>query len=244
MTPLFYSLTLFASMTVAIISIIYIKTVINNNTNYLIILYIIMWDLFLIICLTQLYGMVSIGFISFFVHIQLFKYKYNEINLQINKSFKYKVNNLLFNAIREHKLTTGIVKKLNDNVCVWIFILYFFCPIILNLLLYFSQTTELLVIQIFVASIAFGEVAIVYLLTYVCANVTKSAHKPLRILHQFMINSDLSYRQRLKIMDFINFLSGPDIGFYCLDFFPMNSFENYSFIIKTLMTYFLIRSLF
>ena len=42
-----------------------------------------------------------------------------------------------------------------------------------------------------------------------------------------LIKNRLTFRQRWKLLAFIEKLSGRPIGFYCYDLFPMNNYEFY-----------------
>ena len=57
-----------------------------------------------------------------------------------------------------------------------------------------------------------------------CTSVNKSAHKPYPRLFSILSKDSIpmTYRQRWKLLQFIETLSGQPIGFYCLDLFPMN----------------------
>ena len=57
--------------------------------------------------------------------------------------------------------------------------------------------------------------------------MTIPAHKSYKLMFRVLSSRKMNFsiREKLKIMQFIEKLSGPDIGFYCLDFFPMNGYE-------------------
>ena len=75
------------------------------------------------------------------------------------------------------------------------------------------------------------------------SRVSKASILPLKYLHRFMTENQLPLKERLKTMEMIERLSGPDIGFYCYDLFPMNSYEFYIYVANCCKNYFLINSL-
>ena len=76
--------------------------------------------------------------------------------------------------------------------------------------------------------------------------ITTYAHKPYNLLYSYLTQSRLTIpvKHRLKIQTFIERLSGPDIGFYCYDLFPMNNYEFYQYVYISGLNYFLLISFF
>ena len=58
------------------------------------------------------------------------------------------------------------------------------------------------------------------------AMVITGAHGFYPTLNSMMARKPMSVRLKLKVLSLIEKLSGPEIGFYCFDFFP---FTNYAF---------------
>ena len=70
-------------------------------------------------------------------------------------------------------------------------------------------------------------------ITLIGTSINLAAHKPYKIMFTYMNRKRyrVPLRNRLKSMSFIERLSGPPIGYYCYDLFPVNSWELYqSFI--------------
>ena len=80
-------------------------------------------------------------------------------------------------------------------------------------------------------------------LLYLTASVRKSAHNSHAIMYSFLAQRRVSIRLKLKILSFIEKLSGPDIGFYCYNFFPINNYEFYQYITNWIISYLLIYNL-
>ena len=76
------------------------------------------------------------------------------------------------------------------------------------------------------------------------ASVTTVAHKSRPLLYSFLLNSNPSVNQRMKIEAFISRLSGPEIGFYVLDLFVMNNREFFEYCYQLFIVYTLLIRLF
>ena len=60
--------------------------------------------------------------------------------------------------------------------------------------------------------------------------VNKGAHKSYPVLFSHLTQRYMPLWLRIKLMAFIERKSGPDIGFYCYDLFPMINYEFYQYI--------------
>ena len=83
---------------------------------------------------------------------------------------------------------------------------------------------------------------LLYVVNNLCASVSSAAHKSYPMMYSFLIrnNTKIATKRKLKILAFIEKLSGPEIGIYCYDLFPMNNYEFYDFITSWAANYFLI----
>ena len=79
-----------------------------------------------------------------------------------------------------------------------------------------------------------------------CKLICTRAHHAYSNLFTILVNKNIrmNYKQRLKLMSFMEKLSGPQIGFYCYDLFAMNSNGFYEYITIYVSNYLLIISLF
>ena len=80
-------------------------------------------------------------------------------------------------------------------------------------------------------------------MNFLSSLIRRTAHRPRLLLYKYLDRS-LTLRHRMKIMAFIEKLCGPDIGFYCLDLFPMNNYEFYLYITNCVKNYILFDQLF
>ena len=86
--------------------------------------------------------------------------------------------------------------------------------------------------------------SVVFSLNLFSCFVIDSVHKPKYQLYRYLTKSNLTVNQRIKIQSFIEKLCGPDIGFYCLDLFPMNNFEFYVYCVNCVKNYILFNQTF
>ena len=81
----------------------------------------------------------------------------------------------------------------------------------------------------------------VFLSNAMCARFSRQAHKGYGVLHSFMAQYRITRYESLKVQAFVERLStGPHIGFYCLDVFPMNDYEFYQYLTIVAKNYFLL----
>ena len=86
--------------------------------------------------------------------------------------------------------------------------------------------------------------SVVFLINITSTWVGSAAHMSYSKMYSIMNDNRCPAITRLKIMSFIERLSGPEIGMYCYDLFAMNNWEFYQFLYLFGSNYFLIMSLF
>jgi hypothetical protein len=71
--------------------------------------------------------------------------------------------------------------------------------------------------------------------------MSNSAHASSLVINNLMAENriKISFREKQKIVSFLDKLSGPPIAVYCLDLFPLNNREFYIFIGAIFSNYFL-----
>ena len=194
--------------------------------------------LFSALCSAVMFAMVS---------TEYFKYKFNEINDKIELSLKQLNIGLLMNAIVEHNYMERLIRHINDLFRAWIFIIYYIMTFAVEMFLYVSHKEDVLLIGRIVAIlILIIFVVFISYLTMIASMATSAAHRPYSRCYSILLSKRirLTFQQRLKLLSFTEKLSGPDIGFYCYDLFPVNSYELYQYICISGVNYFLIMSLF
>ena len=75
-----------------------------------------------------------------------------------------------------------------------------------------------------------------------CARVNTTAYKSRSVLYSYICakNTRISYKNRLKLMAFMERLSAKDIGFYCYDMFLMNNYEFMQYVIWFMVNHLLL----
>ena len=178
---------------------------------------------------------------------QYLKFKFEEINTKIELSLKQMNIRLLMNAIHEHNYVERLTRDINYGFCRMNFMIYYFLTLSSQLILYMSQRDDILLInKISFRVLAMGYIISILVINLSCNQISSRAHKSYSILFSISVNENIrmSLKQRLKLMSFMEKLSGPQIGFYCYDLFAMNSNRFYHYICIYVSNYILIASLF
>ena len=147
-------------------------------------------------------------------------------------------------AIDGHNSVVRVCEEQNRLFKVFLFSMYYIGSpaVILGFNLSRSNTLDPFIKYSFTIFVAIV-LSVVFCLNLFNALITKTAQKPR--LHQYRyLNRRLTFRYRMRIMAFIERLCGPDIGFYCLDLFPMNNYEFYLYITNCVENYMLFQDLF
>ena len=148
------------------------------------------------------------------------------------------------NAIIEHNIVSKYTEELNNVFKYIIFILYYLDTLFLMFLLYISHANDTYFYFRFASIIVFVLIFVYnYSVNLFSSLIMQSSSKPVSVLYQILSLKGLTIRERLKIQSFIERLSESDIGFYCLDLFPMNEYEFYLYSINCAKTYFLVLQL-
>ena len=178
------------------------------------------------------------------------KHKFNEINKKISLGIKYSNLRLLMIAFREHNYIEIKVKQLNHFFRIITFLIYYIGTIVGQIFLYITHhkdTTPIIRLVYTIISVALLFILLIFNLMSV--SLSNSAHKSYSQLFcmdykKLKIKNRLTFRQRWKLLAFIEKLSGPTIGYYCLDLFPLNSYELYQYLYIAGCNYFLIMNFF
>ena len=133
---------------------------------------------------------------------------------------------------------------MNEFFSVILFILYYLAtPSILITLYIVLEKDTSWAFRLGSITYAFTILVSIFAMNLLSSRISHSARKPMKHLFRYLTDNRLSSKQRLKTMSLIELLSGPDIGFYCLDLFPLNSFEFHLFVVNSIKLYILISSL-
>ena len=205
---------------------------------------ILFWTSLQFIWTLHFYGIVSVGFVVWFMTTLYLKYKFEEINENIEIGIEFKSYKSLISSIERHQLATQLTKQFNDFFSYILFSMYYFATPALQILIYLTHAKDTGFYPRFVFAFVFSVVfRALFSSTLMCTMVSKAAHRSNKVLHRFILSPKLSFQRRLKIMAFIEKLSGPDIGYYCYNLFPMNYYELYKYISIIVLNYLLLLGL-
>ena len=202
------------------------------------------WNLFLFAFFTQLYALVSIGFVIWTLSSLYLKYKFNEVSDRIAFALRAQNKNELMSAISEHNSVSKQTEDLNEFFSKIIFVLYYFASPTLMILLYITGAEDTHTVLRFVAVFVFLIVfLVVFGMNLFSSLISGSSRKPRKLFFDYLFRNNFNPMEGLKVMAFIEKLSGPDIGFYCWNLFPMNNYRFYKYVVSCAITYFLILDL-
>ena len=203
-------------------------------------------NILIIITLDTIFTLCILGIILWFISVTYLKMKFNEINEKITKSFKSKDINLLMYSMKEHNYVEKMTRDVNQFLRANTFLLYYIAtPGFLTSIYATHKQDTTFSGRIMVFFVAVGGTVFLFSLNFMSTWVSTAAHKPYRMLCSLMFtNIRITTKERLKLLSFIEKLSGPDTGFYCYDLFPMNNYEFYQYICISISNYFLVMNLF
>ena len=197
------------------------------------------------IFLINVYATSTVGTVVWTLPSLYLKYKFNEINQQIQLSLHLKDPVLLMAAINEHHSIAKKTEDINHFFKYIIFIVYYPCMPTLMILAYLTKAHDTVLIIRFITIFIFILVfAINFLIALLSSPISRAAEKPRKYLYkcfaQRVFKNSLSKQNRLKILAFIERLGGHDIGFYCWNLFPMNYYHFYKYVAGFAITYILL----
>ena len=178
-------------------------------------------------------------------------FKFNEIYNRMYLSVKSMQNRMSYlilrNAIIDHAHFENLTIRLDHTYRVILFIGYYLLTPGGLAAAYGAHHKDTNIYMRFV--LAFNLVCmylIAITMTRLTANIAKSAKAPREIIFSYLSRTQLKFtsKQRLRLMSFVEHLSEREIGFYCYDLFPVNSYEFYEYLYNAGVNYFLIMSLF
>jgi len=136
------------------------------------------------------------------------------------------------------------VHRINGNIRHMFLICYFFSVPAIDLLVLLSIDKEIDTFNRILTSIcsAIGFI-LLFLINYSLAVVPKEAHRSYNKLNSIIARKPAK-PLNLAVLGLIEKLSGPVIGFYCLDLFPFTNFEFYLYIFNCIQYFMLLIRLF
>ena len=238
MLTFFYkSLTIFLSF-ISIYGLI--LAYLDTDSGYSL-FFVLIWSLLTLTWSFLFCAIITFYLIIWYLTALFLKYKFNEINETIEMSVRTQNLYSLMNSIKTHNCVSVLTHDLNKYCKVLIFIAYYFSTPTFDLVFYAShEKSSKLHFRLLAAFLFISIFSLLFMLNILSAKIIHSAHKSLPLLYKFLVENKLSIKNKLKIHTFIERLSGPRIGLYCLNLFPMNNYELYQYIMIASMNYILI----
>ena len=213
--------------------IVYLK-----SDSHLLLPLVLFWSLVTILWSFFFYSICAFFICITYIVTLFLKSKFDEIHQDMQRSINIRQ---LRKSIVEHDQICLLVVKFDKYFSVILFIIYYSGTPAVQLIAYVSHHNDTILLFRFVAaSVSIGFATLLFLLNYQSALVQKSAIKPYQTIFSVIAKHKLSYRQMLTVENFLCRLSGPDIGFHCLNMFPMNNYEFYQYVSVAMTNYFLI----
>ena len=206
------------------------------------------WNICTTVWLFDLYSL-QVGGVSYYYLSTLYlKYQFRQLDEEIKNSIDKKNITELLKAIRAHNTVCVSTHKLNFMFKYLLFILYFFAKIPLNGLLYVSQSADThMSARILMVLFLLVIITTIFVVNLVSTAVNKWAHNSYKRLFVLFLGTGSPVSSkflwgygRFKVHNFIERLSGPQIGFYCLDMFAVNNYKFFDYIIGWITNYLLI----
>ena len=193
----------------------------------------------------QFFSIVLVGFSQWALNVLYIKYVLINLNEKIRWSLNLKDPQMVFKAMNEHRTIVLFCEEINHYYKYMIFILYYMCSPALMLDIYYICSVETDIVGVVLGGVIFVVAySVVFGLNLISSQISQKAHRPRIFLYGYLSERGIRIRDRMKIVSLIEWLCGPDIGFYCLDLFPMNSFEFFKYCANCVLIYTLCNQLF
>ena len=145
-------------------------------------------------------------------------------------------------SITDHNYVCRKTFDLNITFNYFLVVFYLLAKPALNVLIYVTlskQTNPLVRIATSIIFV-FCAFCIIFTMNMMCAQVSKYAHSPMKLMYQMSKCDNIATKDKYRIMAFIERLSGPVIGFYCYTLYPINNYQFYEYICGWAYNYFLV----
>lgn len=170
---------------------------------------------------------------------------------QISQEFRYvcrvkAVINRFETLVKHHNSVIVEVERFNAEMKYYLYVLIKLVKPAFNTFIYllFDPLSEWH-FQVFVGLMVVGIAVSLTVTTHLFASISHWAHKPLFFSYSLLLSRDFSdekipLRIRVKIMRFIERLSGRVIGIYCYDLFPLTTYEFTDYILDSMVSFLLV----
>ena len=205
---------------------------------------IIFWSVIISGWLWDFMSLLLVAMSSMAIVFLSLKYHFKQISEELIECLSendYKKLNLV---LKGHVLMENETKSINGEFKYYIHHIIKIVKPCLNTLVYLSHapgTTPIM--QFFATAIIFVICLTNFIVFHLCSSITTCAHKPQNYLYKNLLSKKrggIPLIIQFKILRFIERLSGPEIGFYCYDLFPMTSYHFTDYVLDSIASYFLI----
>ena len=132
---------------------------------------------------------------------------------------------------------------LNKKFQLHFYVVYKFLKPVLNLIIFLTHARNVdLLMRLMCMMISTVNIYFKTMLSYLASSVMTAAHKPRTALYSSVTTRDnkMSMKAKLKIIGFIERLTGPEIGFSCYDLFPINTNNFTDYVLDSFASYVLL----
>ena len=180
--------------------------------------------------------------LSYLIYLSLTLH-FKQVHFDVEQSLKSNNFTRLVSVFKAHILMEKETKRINIEYKFYYLIAFKLFKFAFSPLINITHDPDTipiirLIVMIFDCLIVLSLIA----LFSSAVNVKRSAHKPISSLYHYMAQTDnrISLKMRMKMMLFIDRLSGPAIGFYCLNLFPITLYYFIDHIIEFGLNYLLL----
>ena len=232
----FYSLTIFTSIVLTAPTVFaYMDPKMDFNLCS-----IIVWNIITIVFCINFFAITAGGFGVWVLTSLYLKYQFKEVREQIDESLRYRNVPLIMDAIFKHTIVSKNTMKLNDLFKYIIFSLHYISTPSSYILMFMIHSKDSNQWVRYWAAFTFVLIVIIiFSINLFCALFSRQAHSSIKHLYSFITKTKPALHNRIRIMNFIERLSGPDIGFYCLNLFPINNLEFFQYVVNCIAYYIL-----
>ena len=192
-------------------------------------------------------SMLTVSGSTFIVIFLSLKHHFNQITEDINRCLLKGDHKRLIRTFEKHMIVEKKTNSVNEEFNYYLYQIVKLGKPCLNIFIYLTHSPgSTPVMKLFALILSSLMVFILFNVSYLCSCVTTSAHSSQNSLYKHLMNrnnSKLPILIKLKIMRFIERLSGPEIGFYCYNLFPMTSYNFTDYVLDSIASYFLILNL-
>ena len=172
------------------------------------------------------------------------RFQFSQINSDITTTLETGDYAKIMLMIKHHMSIEKEANSLNKQGRVHILFLYKIIKPTFNLLVYLSHSPTSTNLMVLITTlVVVMTAAIIFLETLLCASVSVEAHRPLKLLYKTLLgpkHRTMPVTMKLKIGRFVDRLTGPEIGFYCYNLFPINSYNFLDHVLDSGYSYLLI----